>query len=519
MTRSQKDQYFIADGKRSILQIVFGKTMIIILLLVIQFIILFSILIHFTQFLPYLLGGSYVFAGLMLIYILQTKDNPAVKLSWSFLIAVLPVFGAMLFFYVQSDIGHKMEKALVRSSLQESQKLLPEQKNLELDDINFMNTATYLSNHASAYVCENTDVKYYPIGELMFEEMLKQLEQAEKFIFIEFFIISQGYMWDRILEILKRKAKQGVDIRVMYDGTCAVCLLPYDYPKVLRKDGIQCKMFSPLRPFVSTHYNNRDHRKILIIDGHTAFTGGVNLSDEYINRIHPHGHWKDTGIMLKGEAARNFTLMFLQMWNATEKIRDYKLFQSIPTVNMEKSSGYVIPFGDNPLDQENVGEMVYLNLINQAKNYIYIMTPYLILDNEMITALEFAAKRGVDVRIIIPGIADKWYVSVLAKTHYKELHEAGVKIYEYSPGFLHAKVFLCDDSEAVVGTINLDYRSLYLHFECAAYLHNVDALADIKVDFEDTMAVSHLVSHQDICKQSLLLRSAGAILKLAAPLM
>ena len=207
------------------------------------------------------------------------------------------------------------------------------------------------------------------------------------------------------------------------------------------------------------------------------------------------------------------------MWNATEKVRDYKLFQSVPSVIPEQSSGYVIPYGDNPMDRENVGEKVYLNLINQAHSYVYIMTPYLILDNEMITALEFAAKRGVDVRIIIPGIPDKWYVSVLAKTHYKELYEAGVKIYEYSPGFLHAKVFLCDDTDAVVGTINLDYRSLYLHFECAAYLHKVEALTDIKKDFEDTMAVSHLISQEDIRKQSWVIRSAGAILKVAAPLM
>ena len=330
MTRSKKEHHFIDEGKRSILQIIFGRTMIIILLLVVQFIILFSILMHFTQFLPYLLGGSYVFAGLILIHILQTKDNPTVKLSWSILIAILPVFGAMLYFYVQSDLGHKIEKALFRSSFQDSKKMLPESKEFELDDINFINTATYLRDYAGTYVCENTDVKYYPIGELMFEEMLNQLEQAKNFIFLEFFIISQGYMWERILEVLERKAKQGIDVRVMYDGTCAMYLLPYDYPKKLKKVGIQCKMFSPIRPFVSTHYNNRDHRKILIVDGHTAFTGGVNLSDEYINRTHPHGNWKDTGIMLKGEAARNFTLMFLQMWNATEKVRDYKLFQSVP---------------------------------------------------------------------------------------------------------------------------------------------------------------------------------------------
>mgnify|MGYP003290974356 CR=1 FL=1 len=516
---NQTDDSIIAKGKRGIIQIIFSRTMVIIVLLAVQFLLLFAWMLRLNRYAPYLLGGSYVVAAFMLIYILQTKDNPMIKLSWSIMVAVLPVFGSLLYFYVQKDIGHRVEQALIQTSIRESHKLLHKQEPPDAADKRFLNMATYLQNYAGTNVCSNTSIKYFSLGELMFDEMLQQLETAEKFIFLEYFIIGNGYMWSRILEVLERKAKQGVDVRVMYDGTCAVTLLPYSYPKKLQALGIQCKMFSPLRPFVSTHYNNRDHRKILVVDGHTAFTGGVNLADEYINLTHPHGHWKDTGIMLKGEAARNLTLMFLQMWNATEKKRDYEPFLSVQGSVDTSAPGYVIPYGDNPMDRENVGKMVYLNMVNQAKNYVYIMTPYLILDNELITALELAAKRGVDVRLILPGTPDHWYVSVLAKTHYKELHEAGIKIYEYTPGFLHAKVFMCDDNEAVVGTINLDYRSLYLHFECAAYLYKTESLCDIKADFTETMKVSHLVTQENINGQSWLLRVGGALLKVAAPLM
>ena len=305
----------------------------------------------------------------------------------------------------------------------------------------------------------------------------------------------------------------------MYDGTCAINLLPYGYPKELEKLGIRCKMFSPLHPLVSTHYNNRDHRKILVIDGHTAFTGGVNLADEYINRKERFGHWKDTAVMLKGEAVRSFTLMFLQMWNATEKECVYEPYLNVPVPLPISAPGYVIPYGDNPMDDDKVGEMVYLDILNRAVDYVYIMTPYLILDNEMITGLCFAAQRGVDVRIILPHIPDKRYAFVLAKSHYRELIRTGVKIYEYTPGFVHAKVFVSDDRRAVVGTINLDYRSLYLHFECAAYMEDVPAVGDILRDFRSTEEQCQRITMQDVNRQKLITRLAGAVLKVIAPLM
>ena len=525
-----KEALTMLHGKKSnqthlpgrLLRIVFSRTMIIVALLLVNFLVVFSFMFDLFQGLPILFGSMVVFTAIMELVVLNTREDPTVKLSWCVIIAVLPLFGACLYFFVRFDLGHRAHKHLVNSGIQASLPHSKQNKDLSekirQEDPHFYNLTRYLSRHGHFPAYENTSVTYFPLGEDMFREMLSQLEKAEKFIFMEYFLVARGQMWDSILEILKRKAKQGVEVRVMYDGMCAFMNLPYDYPKYLEKMGIRCKMFSPVRPFVSTHYNNRDHRKITVIDGHTAFTGGINLEDCYINEEVRYGHWKDTAIMVRGEAAQGFTRMFLQLWNATEKQRVFEPYLVLPETAPE-ARGYVIPYGDSPTDAEQVGEMVYLNILNQARRYVYIMTPYLILDDKMVTALQFAARRGVDVRIVLPHIPDKLSAFLLAKSHYAELIGAGVRIYEYAPGFVHAKVFLCDDTCGVVGTINLDYRSLYHHFECGAYLYQVDALADIKADFADTMAKSQEVTMAEVKKQSLLTRLAGTLLKIAAPLM
>ena len=378
--------------------------------------------------------------------------------------------------------------------------------------------AHYLAHHVDAPVFTNTEVSYYPLGEDMFAAMLPELEKAEKFIYMEYFLVSRGHMWNSILEILIRKAAQGVDVRFLYDGMNAFTNLPYHYPKELEKLGIKCKIHAPVRPFVSTHYNYRDHRKITVIDGHTAFTGGINLEDRYINIDSPYGHWKDTAIMMKGDAARSFTLMFLQMWNATERNPNFApcLEQA---VNPPHCDGFVIPYGYSPVGKENVGELVYLNLINRANDYLYIMTPYLIPDEELINALCFAAKRGVDVRLLLPGICDHKSTQIMARSYYRKLAENSVKIYEYTPGFVHAKVFLSDDLHAVVGTINLDYRSLRHHFECAAYLYDLPVLVDIKEDFLQTQEQCRRIYLDDIRKFSRLSRLFAYLTKFAAPLL
>ena len=352
----------------------------------------------------------------------------------------------------------------------------------------------------------------------MFEAILQELEKAEKFIFLEYFILDQGEMWDAILQILERKAAAGVDVRVMYDGTCEFTLLPRDYPKELEKKGIRCQVFAPLEPFVSTHYNFRDHRKITVIDGRVAFTGGVNLADEYINRVEKYGHWKDTGLMLRGKAARSFTVMFLQLWSAERNSPEYADFLGEPEESVD-APGFVMPYSDTPLDGDRVGEQVYIDLLNRARRYVHIMSPYLILDGQMESALCYAARRGVDVKIILPGIPDKRSAYNLAKTHFAALNQAGVKLYTYTPGFVHAKSFVVDDTEAVVGTINLDYRSLYHHFECAAYLNGCTAIADIEADFSETLTKCRRVTRESIKGEKWTVKLSGFILKTIAPLL
>ena len=349
--------------------------------------------------------------------------------------------------------------------------------------------------------------------------MLEDLAKAEQFIFMEYFIIEEGYMWGKILEILTAKARAGVDIRVMYDGMCEMFQLPADYWKLLEKEGIKAKAFAPIRPLISSHYNYRDHRKILVIDGKIAYTGGVNLADEYINHKERFGYWKDTAIRIRGEAAHSFTLMFTQMWNAGRKEPDELPKLAEESWKPEKASGTVIPYCDCPLDGERVGESVYMDILYRANNYVHIMTPYLILDGELATALKYAAERGVDVRLILPGIPDKKMAYALAKSHYRELLRSGVKIYEYSPGFVHAKVFVSDDKKAVVGTINLDYRSLYHHFECAVYMYKTDCIPDIEQDFQNTMAQCRTVTEETVKNETFFYRFFGRILKFLAPLM
>ena len=438
------------------------------------------------------------------------------------IIAILPLAGAVFLLFTQSNVGHRMERVLVENQIKESRELLEQPENV-LEAVQHDGTGTddlcrYLNRSGCFPLYDHSAVTYFPLGEYKFEAMLEELEKAEKFIFMEYFIIEEGYMWGRILDILTRKAKQGVEIRVMYDGMCEMSTLPVDYWKLLRKEGIQAKPFSPIKPFVSSHYNYRDHRKILVIDGKVAFNGGVNLADEYINRTERFGHWKDTAVMIKGPAVSSFTLMFLQMWYVGDKTPDYASFLG-KAEDVPQAKGYVMPYCDNPLDKDKVGESVYIDILYRATDYVHIMSPYLILDDELETALRFAAQRGVDVKLILPGIPDKKVANDLAKTHYKSLTEAGVKIYEYTPGFVHAKVFVSDDIKATVGTINLDYRSLYHHFECGTYRYKADCIPDIEADFRETLTKCREVTAETIKAERLSTKFIGQIAKLISPLM
>ncbi|MCM1113244.1 MAG: cardiolipin synthase [Muribaculum sp.] len=517
--RESEGLSLLKKGQKGIVHAIFSRMGIMFVLLVLQVMFLFSVFRWFEEFLPHILGGTVLFTVIMVLYLLNSRMDPTAKITWLVVIMLLPVFGALFYWYTRSDLGHKAMKKRMTQLISETKDLVPQSQEtlekLKARDPGAASLARYI-NRSSGPVYENTTVTYFPLGEDKFAEMLRQLEQAKEFIFLEYFIIDEGMMWGKILEILARKAGEGVDVRVMYDGMCEFVLLPHDYPKRLKKLGIKCKAFAPLSPMVSTHYNYRDHRKILVIDGHTAFNGGVNLADEYINHVVKYGHWKDTAIMLQGEAVKSLTLMFLQMWSVTEVECEFSRFLNSP---VRPSEGFVIPYGDCPLDDDKVGERVYMDILNRAKRYVYIMTPYLILDSEMETALKFAAERGVDVRLILPGIPDKTAPYALAKTHYAELLDSGIQIYEYTPGFVHAKVFLADDREAVVGTINLDYRSLYHHFECATYMNSVPCIPDIKADFQKTLPSCRQVTKETIWQGKGGLRILGAVLKAVAPLL
>lgn len=513
----------LKKGQKGLHYAVFSRMGIVILLFLIQLLFLFGFFQKFEEYIPHFLGGSALFIAAMVLYLINSRMDPSAKITWLIIIMVFPVFGALLLLYTQTDMGHRAIKKRLKSLMDQTKDSLPQsEKVLEAVSEESPETgalAHYLARTGCFPVYDHTDVTYFPLGEDKFYEMLRQLEEAKHFIFLEYFIVDEGLMWGKVLELLVQKARAGVEVRMMYDGTCEFSTLPYDYPSRLERLGIKCKMFSPLTPFVSTHYNYRDHRKILVIDGHTAFTGGVNLADEYINRRVRFGHWKDTAIMLKGEAVKSFTLMFLQMWNVDEKVPLFRRYLQYPVPEQTETPGYVLPYGDCPLDNDKVGEQVYMDILNHATRYVHIMTPYLIIDSVMENALKFAAERGVDVILILPGIPDKPMPYALAKTHYPALLDSGVKIYEYTPGFVHAKVFVSDDEKAVVGTINLDYRSLYHHFECGAYLYRTSCIPDIEADFQATLAKCRMVTPETIKKEKLSVRITGHVLKFLAPLL
>ena len=483
----------LKGGKRGFFRILFSRVGLIVLLLLLQIALILAVMLWLYKLLPHFLVVQGLFVIVMVVILINSRADASSKITWLVLIMSAPLFGTLLYIYVRMDIGHRLLRDKLRGIIGETKTMLTQEpevmERLKAAHPEAAALDVYLNQSGCFPVYENCEVKYFPLGEDKFKELIPRLEEAKDFIFLEYFIIEEGYMWGRILEILCRKAAEGVDVRLMYDGTNEFSTLPGSYPRLLAEYGIKCRPFAPMTPFVSTHYNFRDHRKILVIDGKVAFTGGINLSDRYINIGSPYGHWKDTGIMLRGRAVDSFTLLFLQMWNMGTGECEYQKYLNAPDAEPQSPSpGWVIPYGDSPLDNFRVGEMVYIDILNRAERYVHIMTPYLILDGELETALRFAAQRGVDVELILPGIPDKPVPYALAKTHYAALLEAGVKIYEYTPGFVHAKVFVSDDCKAVVGSINLDYRSLYHHFECAAYMCDTPCIADIEADFISTRA-------------------------------
>ncbi len=507
--------------KKGILRLLFSRLIIFAALILIQILIFLVIYVRMNEILPYFRIFQYVFSLFMVFYLFNCGMDSSAKLTWLAVIMAAPIPGTALLWYTKVNIGHKALTRRVSKLISDTKSAIPQDEAVikapEIISSGTDDLSRYLCRTGCFPLYSGTKSRYFPSGEEMFEAMIEELEKAEKFIFLEFFILDEGKMWGTILSILREKAAQGVDVRVMYDGMCEISSLSFDYPERLAKLGIKCKDFAPIRPVVSTHYNYRDHRKILVVDNNTAFTGGVNLADEYINLKPRFGHWKDSGIMLTGDAVRSFTLMFLQMWNITERVPEWS-FVGIPN-RTTSGDGYVMPFGDIPLDNEKVGENIYMDILNRSTTFVHIMTPYLILDGELENSMRFAAQRGIDVRLILPGIPDKKSAYAVAKRHYRSLLSAGVRIYEYTPGFVHSKVFVADGLKAVVGSINLDYRSLYHHFECAAYLYGASCIFDIERDFQATLAQCREVTRETVKHEKLGYRLLGGILRMIAPLM
>ena len=467
-----------------------------------------------------------IFSVFVMLYLFEKDNmNPSYKIIWILFMAVFPISGAALYFFCGDTKLTRKQQEHINGILDRSHdNITPNPRlcrKISLMDGGLGRQAYYLENTGFSPPYENTAVKYYDIGAAMFRDYLNDLKNARKSIFIQYFIIDEGYMWDRIMEVLKEKVADGVDVRVVYDGFGTLLTLPEDYEKTLRAAGIKAYIFNDVK--FSIHIgdylmlNHRDHRKITVIDSTIGYGGGINIADEYINVIERFGVWKDTGFRLEGEGVWGLTTTFLQTWEFVSGAKaDYSRFR--PDYGV-KSDCIVQPYFDTPLDKINLCANTYLNVVNNAKDYVYIASPYLIVDNEVLTAITLAARSGVDVRVIVPGIPDKWYVYYVTQSYYKPLLEAGVKVYEYTPGFLHAKMYVSDDMQAIVGGANTDYRSLYLNFENCCAFYGGEIVSRVKKDFDAMFRQSHLVTAEDIRNTPLYKRIFQIAFRVLSPLM
>ncbi len=512
---------------KKIISLLLSRPFLILLLIIVQFIFVFSVMISIGISFRELYSYLFIFSGFVILILLNRNEvNPTYKLLWITLIAFMPFFGIVIYYLLgqrssNSALAKKMDYCIKRSeeALDVDYKLF--YKLYKRNKSNFR-TSAYLNNYAKAPLYDKVPYHYFAWGEEFFKKLIEELETAEKFIFMEFFIIDIGFMFDSIFEILKRKVDEGVDVRIIYDSYGSLLKMPKKEIDLLREHGIKCEEFTPLtfslRPSDYLMLNHRSHRKLVIIDGYKGFTGGLNLADEYINHIERFGVWKDTGFMIEGHCVYPMTASFLSMWDfVTSSESNIEKFKS--RKSKVEGTETVQTYFDSPLDWEAVSKNVYMNIIQQAEKYVYITTPYLILDEELITCLQLASKSGIEIKIITPGIPDKWYAFWLTQSYYKTLMEAGVEIYEYTPGFIHSKMAVSDDKIALIGTANLDYRSLYLHFENGTVFYNGNVPLDVKEDFLNTLADSKKISMQDIKETPIYKRIYQAIMKVFSPLM
>ena len=514
--------------KKRLLKILTSRLFIVGVLILVQLFLLLFLLVKVGTMRYWISIVFNVVSILMVLYILTREDNPSFKISWIIVIMAVPLIGGVFYLIFGRKMhGRRMARQIesyTDALLHKDHGSLPQcsgncqtLERLRENHYTLARQADYIYNVSGFELYQNTEAEYFPSGEQFFARLLEELRGAQKFILLEYFIVQHGKMWDSILKILENKRAHGVEVRILYDDVGCVATLPALYADYLRQKGFQVGVFNPFRPRLNAATNYRDHRKICVIDGNVGFTGGINLADEYINQKEKYGHWKDTAVLLRGEAVQSLTEMFLELWQFTCH-ESLSLSDFLPT-RSHSCAGFVQPYGDSPLDNFNLAENVYMQILNHAKNYVYITTPYLILDNEMINALCLAAQSGIDVRIITPHVPDKWYVHMVTRSHYSQLLRAGIRIFEYTPGFIHAKMFVSDDSTAIVGTTNVDFRSFYLHFECGVAFYLSPMVSKVKEDFLRTQNICEEITLEKERAVKAPIRILRSLLRAFAPLM
>lgn len=494
-----------------------GRMAVTVVALLAQLALLAVVIVFFRNLSPWLITAQLVLALVVMVGIIGSDMTTEYKLAWTIPLFIAPVFGAVFYLLYGARPLSRYQKAQMIAARTATSRALAEYRSAPPGSEQISRESSYLDN-AGYPVTSGNAVEYFPLGELGFEKMLADLETAERYIFFEYFIVSAGTMWDQIHEVLARKAAAGVEVRVLYDDVGSHFTLPARFHETLTASGIHVQAVNPLGARLSVKYNNRDHRKILVIDGRVAFTGGINIADEYINVVHPYGHWKDVVVRMEGPAAWNFAAIFLAMWSVSEPLEFNRYLPSVPVADPGQP-GWVQPFDDSPYDDFVVGLDSYLNLISRAERSVDIFSPYLILDARTVGTLLMVARSGVRIRIVVPHIGDSWAVHEVTRSYYDVLTSGGVEIYEYTPGYMHAKVVVADESTAVVGTINFDYRSFYLHQECGVWLHEVPAIKDIMADIDATISVSTPITADQLRTVPWWRRGTRAVLRTFAPMM
>jgi len=502
---------------------VFSRVFVMSLAIVAELLLLLLLVDYVSRWLLPVYIAMYVLGIVVIIYLINKQGNPSSRQAWIIICAAFPIFGLILFLLFGIErVPHKFRRDQLASISKYKPLLVQTEK--DLDDIRSQDEAAYrqaryIWDYSYFPIHGHTSVEYFSSGEAFYKQLLRQLRAATKFIYIETFIIKEGAMFSSILDVLKEKAAQGVVVRFMYDDVGTAMYLPTHYERKLEKLGIKCRPFNPMRPILLVTMNNRDHRKVIIVDGKVGFTGGLNLADEYVNIDSPFGHWKDAGVMIEGEAVGNMEIMFLQLWQSGLDDVLPQIGAAVAPAVALPTEGYVQPFSDSPTDNEDISHSAHLNMIWSAQRFIWMMTPYLVVSDDIIQALSQAAKNGVDVRIITPHIPDKKIVFELTRSFYPALLSAGVKVYEYTPGFIHSKVMLADGRMAIVGSINMDNRSYYTNFEDGVFMYEVPALKEIQADFKQTFAISQAMVLSDCIKVPWWRKAIRAVLRLAAPML